>query len=178
MSERKPQGALAEFAGPQELMHAARRMRDAGYRDYDAHSPFPIHGMEDAMGQKRSKLSWIVALFAILAFVFGVWLQGWTSAVDYRIVVAGKPFFSYQAFFPIVFSITVLVSAIVAVVAMIALIRQSFHHPVFHSDRFGKFSDDGFFISVLARDPKFDRDETTRFLAEIGGSNVETLEGD
>lgn len=133
--------------------------------------------MDDAMGESRSRLSWVVAGAALTGFVFALLLQWWTSAVDYPLILSGKVYFSYQAFFPITFGLTVLFSVIATVGGLIVMIRQSFHHPVFYSDRFRKVSDDGFFVSVLAEDDKFDREKTSQFLASIGGQHVELLEG-
>ncbi|MBS1261479.1 MAG: hypothetical protein MAG453_00804 [Calditrichaeota bacterium] len=170
-------GALARFSGPGELLRAAEEVRDAGYREFDCHSPFPIHGMDAAMGEKRSRLSWFVAACALFGFAGAVALQTWTSVDALPVVVAGKPFFSHVAFFPITFALTVLCSVVGAVVGLTFFIRQQYTHPVFHSDSFSASgSDDGFFISVLAVDGMFDREATAAFLREIGGTNVELLE--
>ena len=174
--EMKIEGYLAEFNSSSELLRAAAQVRDAGYRDFDCHSPFPIHGMEKAMGEKRSRLGMIVAVAAFIGFSGALLMQYWMSAVDYKLVIAGKPFFSYQAFFPVVFSLAVLFSAGAALFAMLGMIKLRFHHPVFHSERFTrKASDDGFFISILAGDPQFAEGQTDTFLESIGGKNVEAL---
>ncbi len=173
---QKTHGVLAEFSNPGSLMHAAEKVRDAGYKKWDVHSPFPIHGMDDAMGEKPSILGWIVAGAALTGVTIAILMQGWMSAVDYRLVIAGKPFFSYQAFFPITFALGVLFSALTAVFGMLGLIIVKFYHPVFFSNRFKKVTDDGFFISILSQDPQFDAEKTSQFLASIGGSNVELLE--
>ena len=177
MSENvKIHGALAEFESPQALIEAATRVRDAGYLHWDTHSPFPIHGMDDAMGERRSPLGWFVAAAAFTGFAVALYFQYWTSAVDYPIIIAGKEYFSYMAFFPITFAITVLLSVLTTVGGMVTLIKHAFHHPVFFSDNFGRASDDGFFVSVMAKDGKFDPSGTTEFLTSIGGSNVELLQ--
>ncbi len=172
----KVDGVLAEFSSPEEILKAAEKVRDAGYKSWDVHSPFPIHGMDGAMGEKRSPLGWIVSMAALTGVSGGLLMQWWMSAVDYKLVIAGKEFFSYQAFFPVTFALGVLFSVIFSVFGMLGLINVKFFHPVFHSDRFGKFSDDGFFISILSDDSNFDKEKTSQFLSEIGGSNVELLE--
>ncbi|MBT3233779.1 MAG: DUF3341 domain-containing protein [Calditrichaeota bacterium] len=171
-------GCIAEFAGPGELLKAAEKVRDAGYKDFDCHSPFPIHGMDEAMGEKGSMLGPLVGLAAFLGGSGALLMQWWMSAVDYKVVIAGKPFFSYQAFFPVTFSLAVLFSAGMAVVGMLSMIKLRFHHPVFYSERFKKASDDMFFISVLSDDPIFSEEKTQLFLESIGGAYVEALRVD
>jgi len=169
-------GALAQFEGPEKILHAAAKVREAGFSDWDVHSPYPLHGMDDAMGEKRSPLGWIVGGMAIAGFVLGLWLQWWASSVAYPLIVSGKLYFSYQAYFPITFSLTVLFSVFGTVFGMFGMIQQSYHHPVFYSENFAKATDDGFFVSILASDPKFDADKTREFLKSIGGEQIELLE--
>lgn len=169
-------GAIAEFKDPADLLHAAEKVRDAGFREFDCHSPFPIHGMDGAMGESRSKLPWFVAVFAVLGFAGALWLQWWTSAVDYPLVLSAKPYFSHMAFFPITFGITVLFSVLATIAGLTIFIRQSFHHPVFYSEGIHKASDDGFYVSILAKDAKWNESETVEFLRSIGGTNIELLE--
>jgi len=178
MSQQTTQifGALAEFKNPHELLLAAEKVRDAGYKKFDCHSPFPIHGMDEAMGLKRSPLGWIVGFCALGGAGAAVLLQWWTAAVAYPLVIADKPFFSYQAYVPIGFGLAVLFGAISAFVGMLALnkLPQPWH-PVFFSERFEKMSTDGFFVSIESDDQKFTATETVEFLKNIGGDHVELL---
>jgi len=175
-TEHKIEGLLAEFADPAALMKAAQKVRDAGYKKFDCHSPFPIHGMDAAMGLKRSSLGWIIGIAALIGTTGALGLQWWTSSVDYPLVISGKPFFSFQAYLPVTFALGVLLSAFAALFAMLILNGlPRLHHPTFYSDRFAKFSDDGFFISIEADDPKFDTEATRQFLESIGGTNPEVL---
>lgn len=172
----RPALVLAQFAGPKELIMAAKKTRGAGYKKFDCHSPFLIHGMDQAMGEKQSVLGWIVGALALIGGSIGVVLQWWPSAVDYPVVISGKAFFSFQAFVPITFELTVLLSAFGAVFGMMALNGlPRLHHPIFNSDRFAAASDNGFFLSVEAADAKFDPIQTTSFLESIGAEHVETL---
>lgn len=172
----KPAGMLAEFNDPAELLAAARKMKDGGYKKYDCHSPFPVHGMDGAMGMKRSPLGFIVFAVAAVALIGGFALQWWTSSVDYKIVISGKPFFSYQAYGPVAFAIMVLSSAFVSLLGMLALNKlPMLFHPLFSSKSFERAMDDGFFVSVEAADAKFDVTNTQNFLTEIGGKNVEVI---
>lgn len=171
-------GILAEFDNATALLHAAARVRDAGYKVFDCHSPFPIHGMDIAMGLKRSPLGWIVGLTAFGGLFLAYLLQGWTSTIDYPLIIAGKPLFSYQAYAPVGFGIAVLFGALSAFFGMLALnkLPQPWH-PIFYSDNFAKMSTDGFFVSIEKKDAKFDVAQTTTFLAAIGGKNIELLQG-
>ncbi len=168
---------LAEFDSASSLLHAAEKMRDAGYRKYDCHSPFPIHGMDDAMGLKRSPLGYVVGFAGICGLVGALGFQWWTSAVDYPIVISGKAFFSYQAFVPVTFAITVLLSAFGAFFGMLHFNKlPRLFHPLFNSDKFAKVTDGGFFVSVESDDPKFDAEQTMQLLKSIGAVDVEVIE--
>ena len=134
--------------------------------------------MDEAMGLKRSPMGWIVGGAALTGGTIGLVLQWWTSTIDYPIVISGKPFFSFQAFLFVTFALAVLFSAFAASIGMLMINRlPRYHHPVFYSDAFAKASDDGFFVSVLLDDGKFDRDKTSQLLQSIGGRNIEVLEG-
>ena len=172
----KPEMILVEFENPAQLLDAAAKIRDAGYKKFDCHSPFPIHGMDDAMGMKRSPLGWIVGVVAFLALFAGIALEWWTSTVDYPIVISGKPFFSYQAYGPVAFAIMVLSSAFAALLGMMALNKlPMLYHKLFDSDKVAKITNDGFIVSVAATDPEFDLNKTKTFLQSIGGQNLEVL---
>lgn len=176
MAEKKIHGLIAEVKGPGELLHAAEKLRDSGFTKFDCHSPYPIHGMDDAMGEKRSKLGLIVGLMALIGGTAGMTMAWWMNAVDYKHIIAGKPFFSFEAFIPITFALAVLFAALTAVFGMLGMVNVKFHHPVFFSDTFGKFSDDGFIVSIDAADEKFDSEETAKMLDSIGATNIELLE--
>jgi hypothetical protein len=173
----KPSGIIAEFGGPGALLAAAKRVHEAGYSDFDCHSPFPIHGMDQAMGLRRSALGWVVGLSALVGVISAILLQWWTSSVDYKFLISGKPYFSFQAYVPITFGIGVLLSALAAVFGMFHFNRlPRLNHPVFSSEHFKKMSTDGFFVSIEATDAKFDAKDTAAFLQAIGATYVELLE--
>jgi hypothetical protein len=169
-------GVLAELPDPHALYHACEHVRDAGFTRWDAHSPFPVHGLERAMGLKPSRLPWIVLAAALLGMGGAFLLQGWIHAVDYPLVISGKPYLSWQAFVPVTFEVTILCSAIGAVLGMLHLNRIPRHyHSLFRSKRFERVTDDAFFISIEAADPKYDPVETPRFLERIGATHVEEV---
>ena len=175
-AQTKIHGMIAEFDGPEELLHAAEALRDGGFTRFDCHSPFPIHGMDEAMGEKRSPLGWIVGIMGLFGGGGALLLQWWTSAVDYPLVISGKPFFSLPAFIPVTFELTILLAAFGAVFGMFALNRlPRLFHPVFFSDRFGKVTDDGFFASIEADDPQFDTEKTREFFQSHGATYTEVL---
>jgi hypothetical protein len=169
-------GLLAEFRNPGALYEAAGAVRKAGYRRFDVHSPFPIHGMDRAMGLGNSRVGWFTLLGGASGLALGVWLQWWTGSVDYPLNISGKPFFAVEPSIPIIFELTILFSAIAAVTAMFAmngLPRP--YNPLFYSDRFARATDDGFFLHVAASDPRFSLEGTERLLRELGATHVEIL---
>jgi len=170
-------GVMAEFATPRDLLHAAEKVRAEGYVNVDAYSPFPVHGLDRALGVPGSKVPWIVLAGAITGGIGGLLLQWWTSAVDYPIKIAGKPFFSIPAFVPVTFELTILLSAFAAVFGMLFLNRlPQPYHPVFKHSTFKRASDDRFFLAIEATDPAFDADTARRVLEAAGGAHVEVLE--
>lgn len=175
----KTLGVLARFANPAELIDAAEKVRDAGYKKFDCHSPFPVHGMDDAMGLKRSPLGYIVGAMTVTGAAIGMGLQYWVAAVEYPLVISGKPFFSWQAFFIVTFALFVLFGAFGSVFGMLGLNRlPRLHHPLFYSDQFAKVTDDAFFVSIEVEDSKFDEKQTQEFLASIGGADIELVVGE
>jgi hypothetical protein len=178
-------GVLGRFAGPRELYHACELVRDAGYTRWDAHTPFPVHGLDRAMGLRPSVLPWIVLVMGLAGAAGAFLLQSWVSASDlyvpgvgpgYPLVISGKPLLSWPAFVPITFEVGVLGGALGAVLGMLALNRLPMHHhPLFASRLFERASDDGFFISIESWDPRFDRRRTAEFLREIGAADVELV---
>ena len=175
--DTKLYGVLAEFETAPAIYHACEMVREAGFRDWDAHTPFPVHGLEKAMGLKASKLPWIVLLTGLTGAASGMLLQWWTSAVDYPLVISGKPYFSWQAFVPVTFELAVLFGALGAVLGMFFLNRlPQYYHSLFRSRRFERVTDDRFFVSIEASDPQFDPTETARFLEACGATHVELVE--
>ncbi len=179
-AKERTYAVIAEFAGPNELLSAAEKVRDAGYKRWDVHSPFPIHGMDDAMGAGQSKVGLIAGACGAVGLVSAFALQYWTQAVDYPQVIAGKPYNSYQAWVVVCFGVTILFSALGAVFSMLMLNRlPMWFNGLFYSERFSaKVNDDGFFISIEAEDAKFDPTKTEAFLQSIGGGHVEVVRGE
>ena len=170
-------GTLARFEGVKELYHACEQVRDAGYTRWDAHSPFPIHGLDRAMGLRASRLPWIVLVMGLGGAAGGMLMQWWIAAVAYPLVISGKPLFSWPAFVPVTFELGVLFGALGAVLGIFGLSQlPMLWHPLFRSRQFERVTDDGFFISVESWDPKFDPAETAELLRKLGAAEVELIE--
>lgn len=170
-------GIMAEFDTPAAVYHAAEKVRDAGYTRWDVFAPFPIHGIDEAMGHKRTILPVMVAAGAFAGAGLALLMQWWMSGVDYPLVVQGKPYGAWEPFTPIVFELGVLLSAFTTLIGMLALNGlPRMHHPLFAKDRFLRVSDDRFIICVEAEDPKFDPEATRRLLEANGGKNIDLVE--
>jgi len=169
-------GILAEFDSPRTLQSACERIRDEGYRAWDAHTPYPVHGLERAMGLRRSRLPWIVLVSALTGAFTGMALQVWVHVFEYPVVIAGKPFFSWQAFIPVTFEMTILFGAVAALLGMLGLNKLPRHHNwLFESEGFERASDHRFFVSIDASDVRFDEDRTSELLHELGAVSIETV---
>lgn len=173
----RPWGLLAEFGDVQALFHAAEEFRDAGYRRWDVHTPFPVHGMNNAMGIKYTKLPLLVLGGALSGLSLALLMQWWMNAVDYPLLISGKPLFSLPANIPVMFELTILFSALCTFIGMLATNGlPRYHHPLFRSEPFRRATQDRFFISVEASDPKFDEIRVREFLQKLGCTQVERIE--
>jgi hypothetical protein len=169
-------GLLAEFRNPGELVHAAEGVRGAGYKRFDTHSPFPIHGMDKAMGLGNSKVGVFSLGGGLAGVATGYWLQWWTGAVDYPLNISGKPAFAVEPSIPVIFEITILFAALGAVVGMFALNGLPRpYNPLFYSQRFAAASDDAFFLHVASNDRYFDVERTGDLLRSLGAVHVESI---
>lgn len=166
-------GLIAEFDDPHDLVRAARKTREAGYTATDAYSPFPVHGIDDALGIVRCKLPYIVLIAALLGGTGGFFLQYWISAVAYPVNIGGRPFFSWPSFIPVTFECTILAAGLTACIGMFAMngLPQPYH-PVFNAEVFERASHDGFFLAIEATDHKFDLAKTRTFLQGLGARSV------
>jgi hypothetical protein len=169
-------GALARFESTKSLFSACERVRDAGYTRWDAHTPFPVHGLDRAMGLRRSKLPFLVLATGLGGAGGGMLLQWWIHTQAYALNFSGKPTFSWPAFVPVTFELGVLGAAAGAVFGMFAINKlPTYHHPLFSSAAFERATDDAMFISIESWDPKFDAERTPAFLREIGAVDVELI---
>lgn len=168
---------MAQFDTPSQLVAAARETYDAGYRQINGYSPFPIEELSDAIGFKRTNLPLIVLTGGILGGLGGFFMQYWMEVIDYPIIVGGKPFNSWPAFIPITFECTVLAAAFAAVLGMLALNKlPQPYHPVFNAPSFALATRDSFFLVIEAKDLKFDHAEAVRFLKTLEPREVLDVE--
>ena len=170
-------GLLAEFASPQDLVRAAARIRDAGYTKWDAHTPFPVHGLDDAMGIKTTRLSFLVLAAGVVGAASGLLMQWWMNAIDYPVIISGKPFNSLPADIPVTFELTVLLASLTSFIGMlIANALPRFHHPLFKNPRFRQVTTDAFFLAIEAADPRFDHAATEQLLVAERATHVAAIE--
>ena len=176
-SEIPPYAALARFRSPADLVAAAGRIRAAGYRRFDTYSPFPIHGMDEAMGLPRSKVPVFTLAGAFFGLAFAQSLQWYQSVIAYPLITGGKPLNSTEAFVPISFETTILYASFGSIAGMLLLNGlPRLYHPVFRGRTFASATDDGFFLTINADDPRFHPRETPALLAEVGGTRIELLD--
>jgi hypothetical protein len=169
-------GLLAEFDDPSSLVAATTSARQAGYRMMDAYSPFPIEELHGALGARHTRLPLVVLLGGLAGCFGGYGLQYWAAAIAYPLNVAGKPLHSWPAFIPVTFECTILGAALAAVLGMLALNGLPMpYHPVFNVPRFALASRNRFFLCIEATDPKFDVEETRRFLETLNPREVTTV---
>ena len=170
-------GLLAEFDGPQALLDAAHRVRAAGYTKTDAYSPFPIHGLAEALGFRERAVAPIVFLGGLTGALAGYGLEYWTQVIDYPMNIGGRPYHSWVSFIPPAFETTILFGAFAAVLGMLALNGLPHpYHPVFNAERFHLASREAFFLGIEAADPLYDTEKTRAFLAGLQPREVVAVE--
>ncbi len=169
-------GAVAEFDSPENLLEAIRSARERGYSRLDAFTPFPVHGIDEALGEKRSRLGWIVLIAGLAGAFAAFMLIWWTGAVDYPLVVAGKPLFAFEFSIPVIFELAVLFASFGAVIGMFLFNGlPRLYHPVFQHSRFERATDDRFLLAIEADSDCFDADGAAEVLRALGGEHVEVI---
>lgn len=168
-----PYALAAEFADTASVFHAAEKVRDAGYQKWDVLSPFPIHGINEAMGLKRSWVGLFTLIGGLTGFWTGTFIVWFTNAFDYPLIVGGKPFFSFVYPFPVMYELTILFAAFGTLFGMFfmnGLPRP--HHPAMDYKNWGKILDDRFLVVIESEDPNFDPARTREFLTSLGAVDV------
>ncbi|QXD22904.1 DUF3341 domain-containing protein [Opitutia bacterium ISCC 51] len=177
MSDNTTYGLAADFENPLALMKAAEKCRDEGFKSWDCITPFPVHGLDDAMGLKRSKVPFFTFIGGSIGFCTGTFIAWYMNAFDYPLIVGGKPFFSPVFPFPVMYELTILLAALSTIAGMFILNGLPRHyHPVMKAKNFAGTTDDILRITIEASDPLYDSDKTKAFLQEIGGINIQELE--
>lgn len=172
-----PYGLLAEFDTPADIMHAAEKIRDKGFTRWDVYTPFPVHGMDGAMGLGNSKVGWFSFIGGVSGFALGMLMIWWTNAVDYPIIVGGKPMFSPHGAFPPSYELTILLGSFGAIIGMLVLNRlPRWYNPLFKNRRFAQVTHDKFFLVVETADPKYSESEIRKLLESAGSKHIELVE--
>lgn len=171
-------GLMAVFETPADAMHAAEQVRDAGYSKWDVHTPYPVHGLDAAMGLPNSKVGWFTFIGGATGYTTGMIMIWWMNAFDYKIVIGGKPMFSPFYAFPVSYELTILFASFGSLIGMFLLNRlPRLHHPLLKNRRFCQgASHDKFILVIETADPKFNADETRKLLASAGSKHIEMVE--
>ncbi len=177
MKELPIYGLMAEFTSPEALLAAARSAHAAGFRRMDAYTPFPIEGLAEAIGFRRTAVPLIVLIGGIIGCLGGFYLQYWVAVIDYPINVGGRPLNSWPSFIPVTFELTILIAALFAFFGLLALNKLPMpYHPVFNVPNFELASRNRFFLCIEASDPKFDLEQTSKFLQGTEAQGVYEVE--
>lgn len=166
-------GIMAEFDTPTQLVDAANRVREAGFKKTDAFSPFPLHEIDEALGIKRSILPYMIFASGVTGLLGGLGLVYFVHVIDYPIIVGGRPHFSLPAFIPPMYELTILFAAAMAVFGMLFLNGlPAPYHPVFNVPRFALATREKFFLLIEAKDELYDYEKTRAFMEDLGGQEV------
>ncbi len=172
-----PYGIVAEFETPADVLHAAEKVRDAGFRRWDVYTPFPVHGMDKAMGMKNSAVGWFAFIGGVSGYTLGMLMIWFMNAYDYRIIVGGKPMFSPFSAFPPSYELTILLGSFGALLGMLFLNRlPRLHHPLLKNRRFALATHDRFFVVIETSDPKYTEAETRTLLEDLGSKHIDVVE--
>lgn len=175
MVDRRLYGITALFDNPEKVLSAAKAVTNAGYKEFDAYTPYPLHGLDNAMKLKRSMIGKVTLTAGMTGVVSLILFTWWANSVDYPLWIGGKPFFAWPSYVPLMFEMGVLFGAVTTVISLLAiwlgLPRNS--HPLHDTEFMRRISDDRFGICVEASDPIFEQKQTAEFLRGLGGENVE-----
>jgi hypothetical protein len=174
----KVYAVMGDFGDPHDLVVAGRKIREMGYTKLDALTPFPVHGIDDAIGIPMSKLGWIVICVGLTGTLTAQLLMWWCGTINYPLVIGGKPLFDFTFSIPITFELTILFSAFATFLGMWALNGlPRLYHPALNYRNAHRASDDRFVLVIEAKDPKFDAQRTAEHLRSVGADTVEVVEG-
>ena len=170
-------GITALFDNPDSIINAAKKVVSEGYKKFDVNTPYPLHGMDPAMGLKRSKLGFVTLFFGFSGTAFILLFMYWTMSIDYPMVIGGKPFFALPAFIPITFEFTVLLAALSTVFGMImAFFNLPYNdHPLHDTDYMKRVSVDRYGLVILAEDPLFDENKVKTLFSSLGAREIEKV---
>jgi hypothetical protein len=173
----QPYGIIAEFENPADTMHAAEKVRDLGFRKWDVFTPFPVHGMDRAMGLKNSTVGWFSFIGGVTGYTCGMLMIWYMNTFDYPILIGGKPMFSPFSAFPPSYELTILFGSFGSLLGMLFLNRlPRLHHPLLKNRRFALATHDRFFVVIETSDPKYSETETRKLFESLGSRHIEVVE--
>ena len=177
MSEKILYSYTGIFDTPDEIIHAAEKVAGEGYTKYDVNTPYPLHGMDDAMKLPPSKLGYVALVFGLSGTLGALLSLWWVSAIDYPIVIGGKPLFSFPAYIPVMFEVTVLTASIATVLAMLFVFFKlpNNSHPLHGTEYMKKVSSDKYGISIQAEDPKFDESKVRTLFESLHAKEINAV---
>ncbi len=177
MSEKILHSYSGIFDTPDEIIEAAEKTVEAGYTKFDVNTPYPIHGMPKAMNLAPSKLGYAALVFGLSGTLAAFFVMYWMSAIDYPMIIGGKPFFSFPKYIPIMFEVTVLAAAIGTVSTMLFFFFKfpNNSHPIHDTDYMKKVSSDKYGLLIQADDPKFNEVEVKNFFASLNAKDVNPI---
>lgn len=171
-------GLMAEFSTPDDVMAAARSLRAGGYRQLDAYVPYPVEGLDEALGFRRSWLNWGAGAAGAFGAAFAFWIQWITNHRLLPLNIGGRPSFAIAAFLIIVFETMVLFTGVAAFVLFFWTCRlPKLVHPLFRVEGFESASVDRFWLGVSAADDQFDVERTESDLRRLGATRIEIARG-
>lgn len=167
----------ALFDTPDSIFHAAKKVADSGYEKYDVHTPYPIHGMDDAMKLKPTRLGYVTFTFGLLGLIIALLMIGYMSGIDYRNIIGGKPFFALPPSMPVAFELTVLFAALLTIIFTLFVFNKlpKIFHPLMDTEYMKRVSTDRYGIVIEAEDKNFDKDKVTEFLKSLGSSEISVI---
>ena len=177
MNNTKTVAVLGNFTDPNKIMEAAAKVHASGYTDFDIYTPYPVHGLDKAMGVKRTILPYISFGGGVFGLANAIFLISWTGAVDYKLNIGGKPFFAFQFSIPVMFELTVLLTALATFFGVWYLCGLPKWYSDLQEDKgFQRALDDTFVLSIFASDKRFSLETTKQFMNEIGADDVRHID--
>ena len=174
MAEAPPLGLLGEFGSPEGLLAAVLGAREAGARDLDAFTPYPVDEVADALGFRDTRIPWLGLIGGVVGLVAAYAMQIGVN-LDYSLDIGGRPLIALQAFALIGFELTVLFSVSFMILGLFVTNHlPRYHHPLFSVDRFERATRDGFFLFVPT-DAESDVAETDALLRRLGATTIDEV---
>jgi hypothetical protein len=172
-----PYAMMAEFESAAAILHAAEKVRENGYHRWDVFTPFPVHGMDRAMGIRNSKVGWFSFIGGCTGYATGMLMIWYMNGHNYRIIIGGKPMFSPFYSFPPSYELTILFGSFGALLGMLFLNRlPHLHHPLLKNRRFALATHDRYFVVIESGDPKYSETETRQLMESLGSRHIELVE--